>query len=80
MKLPNYLTGKWSEGTGPGESLIDPVTGEELATISSQGIDLKAALAFARTHGGPALRQLTYAQRAELLGKIADAQIGRAHV
>ena len=37
MKLPNYLTGQWREGTGHGESLIDPVTGEELATISSQG-------------------------------------------
>jgi 3,4-dehydroadipyl-CoA semialdehyde dehydrogenase len=72
MKLPNYATGKWSEGTGPGEPHIDPVTGEELARISSQGIDLKAALAFARAHGGPALRHLTYSQRSEMLGKIAD--------
>ncbi len=72
MKLPNYVSGQWKEGTGPGETLIDPVTGDELANISSQGIDLEAGLAFARTHGGPALRQLTYAQRAELLAKIAD--------
>ena len=73
MKLPNYVTGEWSEGAGTGEPLIDPVTGEELARTSSQGIDVEAALAFARTQGGPALRQLTYAQRAEMLGKIADA-------
>ena len=73
MKLPNYVCGQWSEGTGLGEALIDPVTGDELARISSQGVDLEAALAFARTHGGPALRQLTYAQRAEMLGKISDA-------
>jgi len=72
MKLPNYVSGEWSEGTGPGEPLIDPVTGDELARISSEDIDLEAALAFARAHGGPALRQLTYAQRAEMLGKIAD--------
>src|SRR5438445_112190 len=72
MKLPNYVNGQWREGTGTGETLIDPVTGEELARISSQGIDIEAALAFARTRGGPALRQLTYAQRAEMLGKIAD--------
>src|SRR6267143_171565 len=72
MKLPNYVNGQWSEGTGPGEMLIDPVTADQLANISSQGVDLKAALAFARGHGGPALRQLTYAQRAELLAKIAD--------
>ncbi len=73
MKLPNYLNGQWSEGAGPGEPLIDPVTGDELARISSQGANIEAALAFARTHGGPALRQLTYAQRAEMLAKVADA-------
>jgi 3,4-dehydroadipyl-CoA semialdehyde dehydrogenase len=72
MKLPNYVNGRWSESTGPGETLIDPVTGDELASISSQGVDFAAALAFARTQGGPALRQLTYAQRADLLAKIAD--------
>ena len=73
MKLPNYVSGRWSEGLGAGELLVDPVTGDELASISSQGIDLEAALQFARAHGGPALRQLTYIQRADLLGKIADA-------
>jgi len=73
MKLSNYVNGQWTEGTGPGAPLIDPVTGEELARISSEDIDLGAALAFARTHGGSALRQFTYAQRAEMLGKIADA-------
>src|SRR6266481_1339149 len=73
MKLPNYVNGRWVEGAGPGEPLIDPVTGDELARVSSQGMDLEAALAFARAHGGPALRQFTYDQRAEMLGKIADA-------
>src|SRR5467141_4650157 len=73
MKLPNYADGRWIEGTGPGEQLIDPVTGEELARISSQGVNLEAALAFARSHGGPALRQLSYAERAEILASIADA-------
>ena len=72
MKLPNYLAGKWVEGTGPGELLIDPVTGDELARISSQNLDLNAALDFARSQGGPALRQLTYGQRAELLATAAE--------
>ncbi|HEY6269599.1 MAG TPA: 3,4-dehydroadipyl-CoA semialdehyde dehydrogenase [Candidatus Acidoferrum sp.] len=76
MKLPNYVKGEWREGTGPGEMLIDPVTGDELANISSHGIDLEAALNFARIQGGPALRQLSYSQRAELLAKIADVLAG----
>jgi 3,4-dehydroadipyl-CoA semialdehyde dehydrogenase len=73
MKLPNYVSGRWTEGLGTGEPLIDPVAGDELARISSHSIDLEAALRFARSQGGPALRNLTYAQRAEMLGKIADA-------
>ena len=72
MKLPNYLSGQWLEGAGSGEPLIDPVTGDELARISSQDVDLRAACEFARAQGGPALRQLTYAQRADLLAKAGD--------
>lgn len=72
MKLANYVSGQWKEGAGAGEPLFDPVTGEELARISSQGVDVGGALEFARTQGGAALRQLTYRERAELLGKIAE--------
>src|ERR1700676_2451137 len=72
MKLANYVSGGWKEGSGAGEPLVDPVTGEELARISSQGIDMEPALIFARSEGGPALRLLTYRQRADLLGKIGD--------
>ena len=53
MKLPNFVSGQWKEGAGAGELLVDPVTGEELARISSQGIDARAALEFARSNGGP---------------------------
>ena len=72
MNLSNYVSGNWQEGAGPGEVLVDPVTGDELARISSQGVDVKAALEFARSNGGPALRSLTYRQRADLLSKIAE--------
>src|SRR5260370_23546444 len=72
MKLPNSVNGQWSEGGGPGEPLIDPVTGDERVSISSQGLNLESALQSARAHGGPALRQLTYAQRAEMLAKVSD--------
>ncbi len=72
MKLPNYVSGEWKEGAGAGEPLVDPVTGEELARISSQEIGVGAALEFARSHGGAALRQQTYRERAEMLGKVAE--------
>ncbi len=71
-KLANYVCGEWVEGCGPGDPLVDPVTGEELARASTEGVDIPAALAFARSRGHVALSELSYAQRAELLGKIAD--------
>jgi 3,4-dehydroadipyl-CoA semialdehyde dehydrogenase len=73
MKLSNYVSGQWREGTGDGEPLVDPVTGEELARISSQGIEIGAALEYARSQGGPALQKFNYTERADLLAKVAEA-------
>jgi 3,4-dehydroadipyl-CoA semialdehyde dehydrogenase len=72
MKLLNYVAGQWKEGAGAGEPLFDPVTGDELTRISSQGLDVGAALEFARSQGGAALRQQSYRERSELLAKIAE--------
>ena len=73
MMLPSYVSGQWREGAGAGDPLVDPVTGDELARVSSQDIDVPAALEFARSRGGAALRQSTYRERAQLLAKIAEA-------
>src|SRR6266478_4887167 len=72
MKLANYVSGEWKKGAGAGEPLSDPVTGEELARISSQNIDVKVALEFALAQGRPALQRLTYSERADLLAKIGE--------
>lgn len=75
--LQSYLGGKWQAGTEKGAPLVNPTTGEIVASASSKGLDLKAALEYSRNVGGPELRKLSYAQRAELLGKIADALVAR---
>lgn len=69
--LPNFVQGRWQAGTGAGTALFDPVLGTELARVDATGLDLAAAFAYARDTGGAALRALTYAQRAELLGQVA---------
>jgi 3,4-dehydroadipyl-CoA semialdehyde dehydrogenase len=68
--LRNYLGGAWVEGGGAGTTLHDPVTGAPLVRVSSDGLDLASAFAYARDAGGPALRALTYGQRAAMLGDI----------
>ena len=72
MKLTNYVGGQWIAGAGTGQALVDPVLGTEIARASSEEIDFGAALDHARTKGNPALRALTFAERAALLSRIVD--------
>ena len=73
--LESYLGGRWSRGQGIETELIDPTTGDVLATASAKGLDFAGALAYARQHGGPALRALSYAERAKLLSAVADVLV-----
>jgi 3,4-dehydroadipyl-CoA semialdehyde dehydrogenase len=73
--LQSLLSGQWQRGEGVEGELVNPVTGEVLATASARKLDLAAALDHARSQGGPALRELTYGQRANLLGQIADVLV-----
>ncbi len=75
--LQSYLGGKWQAGAGNGSPLVNPCDGTVLASASSKGLDLKAALGYSRNVGGLELRKLSYTQRAELLGKIADLLAAR---
>ena len=68
--LPNYLGGRWVDGRGDGATLRDPVTATALVRVSSEGLDLANAFAYARGAGGRALRALTFGQRAAMLGEI----------
>jgi len=72
MKLESYVAGRWVAGTGEGRPFIDPTTGEELGRVDATGIDGKAALAYARDTGGPALAALSFAERGALLKAVAD--------
>jgi len=71
--LRSYLAGAWYEASGGFEALLNPTTEEPIARASAEGADLAGALAFARGRGGPALRAMTFAQRAEMLKGLAKA-------
>ncbi|QDU85702.1 3,4-dehydroadipyl-CoA semialdehyde dehydrogenase [Planctomycetes bacterium Pla163] len=72
--LESYLQGQWRPGTDTGaRDLVNPFTGETLARCSASGLDLAGACAYARTVGGPALRALTFVERAGLLKALAGA-------
>ena len=68
--LRSYLAGAWF-APADGTPVHDAVTGDEVARVSSAGADLAAALGHGRRVGGPALRELTFHQRAALLKSVA---------
>src|SRR5487761_999500 len=61
----SYIAGRWF-APDSGAPVYDAVTGDLVAEVSSEGIDFQAALAHGRQVGGPALRELTFHERAEL--------------
>src|SRR2546430_8699558 len=71
--LRSYVGGAWVAPAGDGRPAFDAVTGEEVARVSSAGIDMAAALDYGRRTGGPALRALTFHQRAALLKSLGAA-------
>ncbi|MCH8334851.1 MAG: aldehyde dehydrogenase, partial [Proteobacteria bacterium] len=66
LKLKSYVSGKWHDGEGKTATLLNPATEQPLAETSTGGIDFSAALEYARTIGGPALRAMTFTERAEI--------------
>jgi oxepin-CoA hydrolase/3-oxo-5,6-dehydrosuberyl-CoA semialdehyde dehydrogenase len=70
--LRSYVAGSWFTPAEQGAPLHDAVTGDELARVSSAGVDFAAALEYGRRVGGPALRELTFHQRAALLKAVGS--------
>jgi oxepin-CoA hydrolase/3-oxo-5,6-dehydrosuberyl-CoA semialdehyde dehydrogenase len=74
--LESYVAGSWFRAADEGSPLLDASTGEEVARISSTGLDPATMTEHARTIGGPALRSLTFHQRAALLKALAKHLTG----
>lgn len=70
-KIPSYVLGAWHHAASDGVCVRNAVTGEEVGRVSSDGIDTAAVLRYARELGGPALRALSFHQRADLLKRLA---------
>ena len=68
--LESYSAGRWFRADDEGSALLDASTGDAVARISSRGLDLGAMTTYARQVGGPALRALTFHERAVLLKEL----------
>jgi oxepin-CoA hydrolase/3-oxo-5,6-dehydrosuberyl-CoA semialdehyde dehydrogenase len=73
--LPSYLEGAWWTPDAAAHATVvrDASTGEPVARVSTEGLDLGAALEYARTVGQASIGALTFHERAVLLKQMALA-------
>jgi oxepin-CoA hydrolase/3-oxo-5,6-dehydrosuberyl-CoA semialdehyde dehydrogenase len=69
--LASYVAGAWYTAPDAGTAVADAATGEIVARVSTTGLDTRAIADHARRAGGPALRQLTFHERAGALKTLA---------
>lgn len=71
MKTKNYVLGNWEEADGIELTHYHSITGEQISTCSSKGLDYHAILDYGRKVGGPALRKMTFQERGRMLKALA---------
>ena len=69
--VKNYILGNWEAGSGTEYTARHAITGADIATVSSKGLDYKAILEYGRSVGGPALRKMTFQERGRMLKVLA---------
>ena len=77
ITLQNYALDEWKTAAGDLSEVRSAITGETVALTGSQGLDFEAMLKHGREVGGPALRAMTFHQRAFMIKAIAQAIIER---
>jgi oxepin-CoA hydrolase/3-oxo-5,6-dehydrosuberyl-CoA semialdehyde dehydrogenase len=71
MALRSFVRGEWVRPSEDGVPVHDAVTGEQITTVSSAGIDMAGVAAYGRTVGGSALRAMNFHERAAVLKALA---------
>ena len=75
--LQNYALGEWTESQGNLREIRSAVTNEVVAKTGSDGLDFVAMANYARQKGGPALRKMTFRERAIMVKALGLAVMER---
>ena len=70
-QFQNYILGNWENGTGVETTIYHAITGKEIGSVSSDGIDFSEVLNYGRNIGGPTLRKMTFQERGRMLKALA---------
>jgi oxepin-CoA hydrolase / 3-oxo-5,6-dehydrosuberyl-CoA semialdehyde dehydrogenase len=77
LKLLNYERDRWIAGDGNLAEISSAIDGSPVAMTGSAGLDFGGMLQHARNVGGPALRELTFHERARMLKALGLAIMAR---
>src|SRR3954463_15362811 len=77
LKLLNYERDRWIAGDGNLAEIASAIDGAPVAMTGSGGLDFGGMLGHAREVGGPALRNLTFHERARMIKALAQAIMAR---
>ncbi|RJK95999.1 phenylacetic acid degradation bifunctional protein PaaZ [Vallicoccus soli] len=75
--VESFVAGRWTAPRGETTTLLDAATSEPVARIAATPVDAATAVEHGRAVGGPALRALTFHERALLLKQLAQHLQGR---
>ena len=71
IQVKNYICGQWVAGTGEEQKIYNAITGDQIGSVSSEGLDYQAILDYGRTVGGKVLRKMTFQERGRMLKALA---------
>ena len=71
INVHSYLAGQWLAADDGARPIASAVTGEPLAIAGQAALDTQAMIDFAKQKGGPALRAMSFHDRARMLKALA---------
>ena len=74
--MESYVAGRWRPMEDEGTPVLHAATGEEVARVSQHPVPAAEALAYGRSQG-PALRELTFHERAAILKQLGTHLLER---
>ena len=71
LEISSFAAGQWVAPGAGARNIASAITGEVIATAGNDALDVQGMLDYARTTGGPALRKMTFHDRARMLKALA---------
>lgn len=71
QNVSSFAAGQWIAPGAGARNIASAITGDVIATAGNDALDVQAMLGYARSVGGPALRKMTFHDRARMLKALA---------